>query len=345
MGEFASYYSLKKPQSFSGVVKFQKALKKPVKKWLETQDVYTLFKPARKKYQRRKTIAPYSDFQHQADLADFSLLKKSNDGNQFLLIVIDVFSRFAYCEPVKSKKSTAVIQAFENIYRHPPNPVYLQTDRGTEFTNKALEKWLRQQTISLFQTYNFDTKAALAERLIRTLKTKLWRYFKANNTFKYIDVLDDLMVSYNNSYHRTIKTTPSAARQEDQQTLWIRQYGDVEKKKPKLSENDFVRVSLIKNLFRKGYEQNWSKELFIVQKALPGNPPYYRLKDLSGEPIMGTFYEKKLQLSIKDNEIYEIDSILKKRKRRGRVEFLVSWSGYPEKYNSWITEKDLINYG
>ena len=166
--------------------------------------MYTLFKPARKKYQRRKTIAPYSHFQHQADLADFSLLKKSNDGNQFLLIVIDVFSRFAYCEPVKSKKSTAVIQAFENIYRRAPNPVYLQTDRGTEFTNKALEKWLRQQNISLFQTYNFDTKAALAERLIRTLKTKLWRYFKANNTFKYIDVLDDLMFSYNNSYHRTI---------------------------------------------------------------------------------------------------------------------------------------------
>ena len=72
---------------------------------------------------------------------------------------------------MKSKKSTAVIQAFENIYRRAPNPVYLQTDRGTEFTNKALEKWLRQQNISLFQTYNFDTKAALAERLIRTLKT------------------------------------------------------------------------------------------------------------------------------------------------------------------------------
>ena len=104
-------------------------------------------------------------------------------------------------------------------------------------------------------------------------------------------------------------------------------------------------TSLIKNLFRKGYEQNWSKELFIVQKALPGSPPYYRLKDLSGEPIMGTFYEKELQLSIKDNEIYEIDSILKKRKRRGRAEFLVSWLGYPEKYNFWITEKDLINYG
>ena len=60
---------------------------------------------------------------------------------------------------------------------------------------------------------------------------------------------------------------------------------------------------------------------------------------------MGTFYEKELLLSIKDNEIYERDSILKKRKRRGRVEFLVNWSGYLEKYNSWITKKDLINYG
>ena len=70
---------------------------------------------------------------------------------------------------------------------------------------------------------------------------------------------------------------------------------------------------------------------------------YYRLKDLSDEMIMGTFYEKELQLFIKDNEIFEIDSIFKKRKRRGRVEFLVNWSGYPEKYNSWITEKDFIS--
>ena len=272
------------------------------------------------------------------------LLKNSNDGNQFFLIAVDVFSRFVYCEPVKSKKSTAVIQAFENIYHRAPNPVYLQTDRGTEFTNKVLEKRLRQQNISLFQTYNFDTKAALAERLIRTLKTKLWRYFKANNAFKYIDVLDDLMFSYNNSYHRTIKTTPSAARHEDQQTLWIRQYGDAEKKKPKLPENNCSR-ELDKKIFRKGYEQNWSKELFIIQKAISGNLPYYRLKDLSDEEIVGTFYEKELQLSIKDNKLYEIDSILKKCKRRGRVEFLVSWSGYPEKYNSWITEKDFINYG
>ena len=131
---------------------------------------------------------------------------------------------------MKSKKSTAVIQAFENIYHRTPNPVYLQTDCETEFTNKALEKWLRQQNILLFQTHNYDTKAALAERLIMTLKTKLWRYFKANNTFKYVDVLDNIMFSYNNSCHRTIKTTPSAARHKDQQTPWIRQYGDMVKK-------------------------------------------------------------------------------------------------------------------
>ena len=227
--------------------------------------MYTLFKLARKKYQRRKTIAPYPDFQHQANLADFSLLKNSNDGNQFLLIVVDVFSRFTYCEPVKSKKSTAVIQAFENIYRRAPNPVYLQI----EFTRKALEKWLKQRNISLFHTHNYDTKAAIVKRLIRTLKMKLRRYFKANNTFKYIDVLDDLMFSYNNSCHRTIKTTPSAARHEDQQTLWIRQYGDVVKKKPKLSENDFVRVSLIKTFFKMVMSKTGQRSYLSYRKLFP----------------------------------------------------------------------------
>ena len=227
--------------------------------------------------------------------------------------MIDVFSRLAYCEPVQSKQSTAVIRAFENIFHRVPNPVYLQTDHGNKFTNKALEKWLKQQKIALFNTQSYDTKAALAERLIRTLKSKLWWYFKANKTLRYFNVLDDLMLSYNNSYHRTIKTTPSAASHEDQQMLWICQYGTNMKKKPKLSENDCVCVSLIKN-FRKAYEQNWSKELVVIKKPFTGNPPYYFIKDLASEDIRETFYKEELKLSIKDDNVYEIERILKKRK-------------------------------
>ena len=141
-------------------------------------------------------------------------------------------------------------------------------------------------------------KAALAERLIQTSKSKLWRYFKANNSFRYFDVLDDLMFSYNNSYHRTIKITPSPASHEDQQMLWIQQNGNDVKKKPKLSENDFVRVSLTKNIFWKEYDQSWSKELFVIQKAFPGNPPYYNIIDLTGEEVRGNFYKEELQLPI-----------------------------------------------
>ena len=158
--------------------------------------------------------------------------------------MVDVFSRFAYSESVKSKKSTAVITAFKNIYQRAPGSVYLQTDRKAEFTNKSLEKWLKQLNITLFHTRKYDTQAAIAERLIRTLKSILWWYFKANNIFRYVDVLEDLLFSYNNSYHGTIKTAPSAASRGEQDRLWLRLYRTDGKKKHKLSENDFVRVRL-----------------------------------------------------------------------------------------------------
>ena len=82
-------------------------------------------------------------------------------------------------------------------------------------------------------------------------------------------------------------------------------------------------MSLTKNIFRKGYEQNWSKKLFVLQKALSGQPPYHKTKDLSGEEIRGIFYEEDMPLSIKDSNIYEIESILKKCKWRARHQFLV----------------------
>ena len=82
-----------------------------------------------------------------------------------------------------------------------------------------------------------------------------------------------------------------------------------------------------------------------MAKAFPGDCPYYKIKDLAGEEVGETFYEHKLQLTIKGNNVYQIETNLKKRNRGGGYKFLVKWSRYPDKCNSWITEKDLLNYG
>ena len=88
----------------------------------------------------------------------------------------------------------------------------MQTDAGTEFINKKTQELLKQNKIEWFQSQN-ETKAQIVERFNRTLKDRMYKYFTANNTKRWIDVLPDLVHNYNNSYHRSIKMTPVQARE------------------------------------------------------------------------------------------------------------------------------------
>ena len=89
------------------------------------------------------------------------------------------------------------------------------------------------------------------------------------------------------------------------------------------------------------YRNNWSLEIFVIKSHLPTVPVTYQLVYLVvGEPIKGKFYEQELQKVSKfDDEHFHIYRILKTRKRSdGRVEYLVSWKGYPSKFNSWVSD-------
>ena len=103
---------------------------------------------------------------------------------------------------------------------------------------------------------------------------------------------------------------------------------------------DRVRITMQKRPFRKGYLGDWSLEIFVIKSRLPTVPVTYQLVDLVGEPIKGKFYEQELQkVSKSDDEHFHIDRILKTRKRSdGRIEYLVSWKGYPSKFNSWVSD-------
>ena len=148
MGEFLDYYNENKPGSFSGAAAFQRTAQNPeAKKWLLTQDAYTLHKPVRRRFPRRKIIVAGPKQQFQADLIDFSRLQKYNDGFKFILVVIDVFSKYAYVECIKNKTSKSVIAAFSKILKRSGHFSTLQTDLGTEFTNKAFQSWLKQHNI------------------------------------------------------------------------------------------------------------------------------------------------------------------------------------------------------
>ena len=146
----------------------------------------------------------------QADLVHIDHLSEQNDGNHYLLNVIDVFSKYAWAIPLQRKDTKNVSDAFDEIFAAGRKPVKLQTDKGKEFVNASLQKKLKDEGVQFYVGQNEDIKASVVERFNRTLKTKLWKYFTHRDTLRYVDVLADMIASYNDTYHRTIGRPPSS---------------------------------------------------------------------------------------------------------------------------------------
>ncbi len=349
-----TYLTPRQPGSFGGVdaifnaLKVQRpnlpvAFKKDIRKWLSEKDAYTLHKPVRRKFPRRRYVTSGIDCLWQADLVDVSNIVEFNDGYRFMFVCIDVFSKYAWVVPLKNKSGKSVNEAFGKILQSGRRPRYLQTDKGKEFTNNLLHTTLNDVGITYYTTQNDDTKASIVERFNRTLKSKMWRYFTHANTFKYIDVIDDLVYSYNNTYHRTIRQTPSSVNKVNEKALWDRLHGiSLGKPSPgQFKAGDKVRISNSTQVFKKGYLPNWTEEIFTVEADLMTQPSTYRLRDSAGDSIEGSFYDWELQKIVKSDDVFVIEKILATRKK-GRVnEYFVKWRGYPDKFNSWIKESDL----
>ncbi|GBN66758.1 hypothetical protein AVEN_169117-1 [Araneus ventricosus] len=193
-----------------------------------------------------------------------------------------------------------------------------------------------------FFTKNNETKAGIVERFHRTLMSKLTRYFTEYNTRKYIDVIEKLIFSYNHTWHQSIKMEPSSVNIDNQADVWQNLYGDLSKQKAKklpFKVGDTVRISKWKGRFEKGYENNWSREIFTVHKILPRIPTVYKLRDFHNNVIEGTFYEKEMQ-KVVDSGYYPVEKVIKKRK--GKLEYFVKFQGYPDEFNAWVSEVKML---
>ena len=338
-----AYLDPKHPASFGGGASFRRHVNgkfksNDIKTWLRKQDTYTLHKPVKLKFRRRKTFAVGICDLYQADLADISALSKYNDGNKYLLTCIDVFSKYAWVIPLKSKNGTDMVEAFSKVLID-RRPIHLQTDKGTEFLNKNFQSLLRKNDIIFYTSENDDIKASVVERFNRTIKTKMWKYFTYKNTYRYIDVLKDLVHSYNNTYHRSIGMTPNQVTVENEDVIRKRLYGETKiLAKWKFNVDDKVRISKARVAFKKGYLPNWSDEIFTVVARIPSDPVTYELKDLNGQIVKGKFYEAELQQILKEDDVYKVEKILKKRKRAGKTEYFVKWKGYDDSFNSWTID-------
>jgi transposase InsO family protein len=141
---------------------------------------------------------------------DNTAIAQHNRGVRYVLVVIDVFSRFCWTVPVKNKTGESLVKAFHEIFKSTERRCgSIITDSGGEFKNKKLINYLKSMDISYFNTFNPQTKCSIVERLIRTLRLWLQRIFTHTRSYNYIDgALSDVTYSYNNKIHRTLKMTP-----------------------------------------------------------------------------------------------------------------------------------------
>ena len=268
-----------------------------IKKLILTTDLANeLHKPVIKKFEKRKVIAYGIDDIWTTDLVDYSKFSKQNKHFKYLLVVIDVFSKFLWVRMLKTKTGFEVANAFREIFKEGRKPGKIWSDKGTEFVNRIMSKLLKEENIELYHTEN-EEKSSIAERVNRTLKEKIAKYFTAHNTTEYYDVLDQIVNEYNNTFHNTIKMTPiEGSKKENESDIYERVFQDKSSnKKAKLKVGDRVRIPKYKHKFKKGYERNWTSEIFVVDKVLDTNPITYKIKDLKGEEIIGSFYENELQ--------------------------------------------------
>jgi hypothetical protein len=195
------YFNISNPSAFAGPKKFYKQVIKQgreefslnqVKKWLQEQETYSVHRPVIQKFKRRKVIVESIDEQWDCDLMVLESLSKYNDGYKYILVCIDTLSKYAWLEILKTKTSVEVCRAFEHIFTGPRKCLRLRSDKGGEFTSKSIEKYFKDNQIIHFITHN-PVKANFSERLIRTIKKRLFKYFHHKQTYKYIDILQDLV--------------------------------------------------------------------------------------------------------------------------------------------------------
>lgn len=332
-----------------------------IKDWLETQETFTIFRQLPdKQISRPRVVVPQKQFMYDSDTCNMVRYEKSNNGYKYILFVIDILSRFCFSFPLKSLTGKEVARHLTSLLKSKPCK-FFRNDGGSEYSNKWVKDLFKNNGITQITTKN-QTKAAFAERLIKTIKSVLRKYMYASNTFKWHDKLADVTHGYNHSYHRIIKMSPIDALKTEDSVLWRNQYLPTSKSrkltKPKylrkdkrkkqiglykFNIGDTVRLARYRNVFTRAYDENFTHEVFtITTRSYKQGIPVYTIKDFANDSIDGVFYEPELlKTKVNSDTVYKIEKLIRKKIIKGKKHWLVKWWGWPKKFNSFVPDEDI----
>ncbi|VDI82510.1 Hypothetical predicted protein [Mytilus galloprovincialis] len=338
------YYDVGGPASYASAEKLyhivnaegKKVGRYKIRRWLNSQDNYSLQKTPRRSFKRIRVYTTGMNNLWDADLMDLKQFSKENENFKYVLVVVDCFSRYLWLQPLKNKTGET------------KSPLHLK--------RFSLSNGVRH-----FSAQN-ELHANYAERVLQTIKNKIFRFFTKNRTHRYINNLQNFAKSYNGTPHRSLQNiAPKDVNSVNESDIWGKMYLSKTEKKPKEIKvqtnkkkrrkkqfkykiGSLVRLSNIAHIFDRSYSQRWTEEIFkVVQRFRQQNIDLYRLSNIKGDEfIRGTFYDSELQRVEKDeNSLWIIEKIIKKRKRRGKTEYLVRFQGWPPSYDEYIPAEQI----
>jgi hypothetical protein len=339
-----TFKNLESPAAFAGIAALQNELglpRKEIADELNKDRTYSLHKPRRTRFKRLK-FQPSAYFTDLAvDLGDFKSLSRYNSGMKYVLIGVELLSRKVFTAAVKSKKSPDMADAFAKIFKEMKYvPWAVFSDHGGEMKGKQVQDLFKRHGITHKLSNDPSVKSAPAERSLRNLKTRLYKYLDEFATNRWIDALPKLTKAINGSVNRTLGVAPNQVNMRNWKIFYNKLYAKTTPEKPKFAVGDLVRMQTFKEPLSKGYKANFSDEIFVIDEILPKNPVTYRLKDLRGKRRRGQFYSPELTKTVEST--YRIEKILRRRVRDGIKQLFVSWRGFSNDHNQWINESDVI---
>ena len=267
--------------------------------FLRKNHVHSVHKRIVKKtFPRRKIIARFPFDVWMGDLIEYPQFKFNNRQYVYILILIDCFTKKVYCAPMREKSKQWSAKAFESIFiKLDEFPKHIVTDGGLEFFNSEVRKIFVNYGINHYKIpTKTNWKASVVERVNRTIKSRIQKYFYKNKTKNWIDVIDKVVENYNNTPHSTIGVAPNQVSESNRKEVFKRLFPDLGLRTVcKLRKGDRVRKIIKKDIYEKGYTKNWSEELYIIDKIKQTNGVcYYYLTDLAEQKVPGIFYYYQL---------------------------------------------------
>ena len=253
-----------------------------------------------KNFKRRQIIVPGPFHTISADLIDYQMIAGSNSNYKYILTVIDCFSRYVFARPLKRKTAQEVASQLDDIISNMQYvPRFFTSDKGLEFDYR--NRYVKETLVDKYHMVIYYTtgvkKNSMVERFNRTLKDRLERYFTETGRKRWIDVLQDFVSNINNSINRTIGVRPKDVNLDNSDKIWKRLYPKANER-PKceiIRVGDRVRIAIEKNIFAKGYHQNWSEEIYTVQRLERSmGVCLYILKNNDGDELPRKYYIPEL---------------------------------------------------